>query len=370
MATRVLHGAMFLLVTALSASAVAAVTVSVGDVSGTPGSVVAVPVSVDPGDATVAGAQNDLGYDPAVLTLELRNGRPDCTLNPAIEKILTGTVLADGASLRLIVFALTDVDPIPAGVLYTCNFRIAPLAAPGSSAVTISRITVSDPMGHALPDVAGQDGSVTVSAAPPVDLTVGSASGMAGDTVSVTVSLASTGHAVAGVQNDIRFDATAVAVNPSDGHPDCQINPATGKLLSASLLDAGSRLRAIVYSLDDQSPISDGALYTCTFSILEATPPGDYPLIASNVVVADASAATLDSVAQDGAISVAASQCAGDCNGDGAVTVDDLVKAANIALGAAAVGTCPAADLDHDGEVIITEILTAVLNAQSGCEKQ
>ena len=41
--------------------------------------------------------------------------------------------------------------------------------------------------------------------------------------------------------------------------------------------------------------------------------------------------------------------CAGDCNGDGMVVVNELIVGVNIALGNAGVASCPAFDLDGNG---------------------
>jgi len=59
--------------------------------------------------------------------------------------------------------------------------------------------------------------------------------------------------------------------------------------------------------------------------------------------------------------------CAGDCNGDGQVTVDEILTMVNIALGNANISTCLAGDANHDGQITIDEILTAVNNALNGC---
>jgi len=53
-------------------------------------------------------------------------------------------------------------------------------------------------------------------------------------------------------------------------------------------------------------------------------------------------------------------RCAGDCNGDGRVTVNELMLGISIALGAAPLAECPAADADRDGRVTITDLLAAV----------
>jgi len=59
--------------------------------------------------------------------------------------------------------------------------------------------------------------------------------------------------------------------------------------------------------------------------------------------------------------------CAGDCNGDGQVTVAELLTLVNIALGSAEVTQCEPGDTNHDGTISIDEILTAVDRALNGC---
>jgi hypothetical protein len=59
--------------------------------------------------------------------------------------------------------------------------------------------------------------------------------------------------------------------------------------------------------------------------------------------------------------------CVGDCNGDGTVTVDEILTMVSIALGNADVSTCSAGDANRDGRITVDEILTAVNNALNGC---
>jgi streptogramin lyase len=59
--------------------------------------------------------------------------------------------------------------------------------------------------------------------------------------------------------------------------------------------------------------------------------------------------------------------CAGDCNGDGAVSISELITAVNIALGARSIDTCNAVDANGDGEVRISELITAVSRALNSC---
>lgn len=66
--------------------------------------------------------------------------------------------------------------------------------------------------------------------------------------------------------------------------------------------------------------------------------------------------------------------CVGDCNGDGVVTIDDLIKMVNIALGLRGVcgddgvGECLAGDANCDCQITVDEIIRAVNNNLNGCE--
>lgn len=62
-----------------------------------------------------------------------------------------------------------------------------------------------------------------------------------------------------------------------------------------------------------------------------------------------------------------ASACAGDCDGDGRVTVDELVLCVDIAVGDRGADVCAAADPNHDGVALIPEVMRAVANALRGC---
>ncbi len=59
--------------------------------------------------------------------------------------------------------------------------------------------------------------------------------------------------------------------------------------------------------------------------------------------------------------------CAGDCNDNNAVTVDEILAMVNIALDQADVSVCEAGDVNHDGFITVDEILIAVANALNSC---
>jgi len=59
--------------------------------------------------------------------------------------------------------------------------------------------------------------------------------------------------------------------------------------------------------------------------------------------------------------------CVGDCDGDGSVTVDELLRGVNIALEIVPISACPALDANGDGAVTVNELLNGVNNALNGC---
>lgn len=59
--------------------------------------------------------------------------------------------------------------------------------------------------------------------------------------------------------------------------------------------------------------------------------------------------------------------CAGDCNGDRQVTVNELIVMVNVALEATPASQCEAGDVNGDGKITVEEIVAAADNAISGC---
>ena len=62
-----------------------------------------------------------------------------------------------------------------------------------------------------------------------------------------------------------------------------------------------------------------------------------------------------------------ASTCPGDCNGNGAVTINELIVGVDIALETEAIATCPAFDVSGDGVVTVNEIILGVNASLNDC---
>ena len=67
------------------------------------------------------------------------------------------------------------------------------------------------------------------------------------------------------------------------------------------------------------------------------------------------------------AVPAPAQTCAGDCDGDREVSIDELIRGVRIALGLSEVAACPAIDTDADGAVSVAELVTAVRAALDAC---
>ncbi|MEO8602994.1 MAG: PQQ-binding-like beta-propeller repeat protein [bacterium] len=59
--------------------------------------------------------------------------------------------------------------------------------------------------------------------------------------------------------------------------------------------------------------------------------------------------------------------CVGDCNGDRAVSIDELIRAVQITLGDATLDQCDAVDNNRDGQVTVNELIRGVTKGLNGC---
>jgi hypothetical protein len=207
----------------------------------------------------------------------------------------------------------------------------------------------------------------TPTTAQVVRVITGSGRGGLGDAVPITVSLSTSGVSVAATTNTISFDSTALSIDVST----CHLAPGLmqiGKVLVVSAVVSGTRF--VVESTQNTNPIPPGPLYACTFDISTSALPIAYTLQSFDVSAFGAAGTELPYVSGvSGSITVSfvPSACAGDCNGDGVVSIDEILTLVNIALGHVRLKDCEAGDVNVDGRVTVDEILTAVNDGLSGC---
>ena len=125
----------------------AAVTMRAGSATvSAPGETADVCVSLDTGGDEVAGTQNDLNWDGSCATLAETGS---CFVAGDHGKQLSAATKCGGFCLRAIILSLSDVNPIPDGLLYCCTFTAE--AAPGQCCdIAMTNTGTSDPRGHAL----------------------------------------------------------------------------------------------------------------------------------------------------------------------------------------------------------------------------
>jgi YVTN family beta-propeller protein len=130
--------------------------VQLASATGRPGDHVSLTARLDARGHAVAGVQTDIVFVGQTVVVATRaNGRPDCSVNPEIDKPATafafqpsGCVASGCDAVRVLVFAFDNTDPIPDGsMLYTCQVAIAADAAPGTYTLGTRLVGASDPDG-------------------------------------------------------------------------------------------------------------------------------------------------------------------------------------------------------------------------------
>jgi cysteine-rich repeat protein len=122
-------------------------------------------------------------------------------------------------------------------------------------------------------------------------------------------------------------------------------------------------------AVDTPSPTSTSSSTATPSASATATPTGTTTSTAT-AVDTPSPTSTSSSTATPSASATATRtpiNCVGDCNGDGRVTVEEMIRGVSIALGTSPTALCPAMDRNQDSEIGIFELINAVSNALEGC---
>lgn len=147
-------------------------TLSVGTARGYPGSTVTFDVSwrADGAQATAVGAK--IFFDPRNTPVATDpNGQPDCWKRPDLGKsagFAWRPLDCDGEdcdAVRALVYHLSNQDPVPSGVLFTCRVRISPTAPLGRYGLIADYAGAADRSGNPV-QAARSDGYIDVVAPP------------------------------------------------------------------------------------------------------------------------------------------------------------------------------------------------------------
>jgi hypothetical protein len=195
---------------------------------------------------------------------------------------------------------------------------------------------------------------------PPLNLhvTVGTAVGQPGSVVGFAVSGEVDGQ-LQFIRVCVQFDPMTPIQATGDGKPDCTPANFVGSstiFFQPDICVPGASCTSVCAALTGMPPVS-GTLFTCRVAIEPNAPPATYPLPCSADGVANSIPAV--STCAEGSV-VVETHLPGDCNGDGQVTINELIIGVNIALGIAPISDCPAFDTNGDGQVSIDELIAAV----------
>lgn len=201
-------------------------------------------------------------------------------------------------------------------------------------------------------------------------LVVDGGSGRRGETIAVAIRLAGDpdGSAVT-ADLDIEFPTDLLEFTPPVRSA-CAIAPrlAATHQIGGTLTGPG-QLTLAIFDPTEVTPLGDGDLATCQFRILPVAGRSPAPLVLAFASLNDAGGHMLALDAPDGRVVItdAPGACAADCDGDGVVAVNEVIRGVNIALGNQPLSECPAADTDGDGMVTISELIAAVKDVIQGC---
>ncbi len=125
-------------------------------------------------------------------------------------------------------------------------------------------------------------------------------------------------------------------------------------------------------SMDTGSPFvrvtfSGGVVDSFTFTVAAAPPVTPSP-ISSPTALSTATFTATPPPSPTPTETFGPLPCIGDCDGDGRITVAELVRGVNIALGSFRVESCISFDDDFSGTVTVNELIAAVRAALNGCD--
>jgi hypothetical protein len=144
-----------------AATGLAAATVKVGEASGIPGQTTSVGVTLDTGGLAVAGLQMNITFSPFTPIAAGIASTPDCTVNPSINKNLSGFAFVDKTTISAVVAGF-NLDPIPDGaLLFNCTVAIDLTAPFDVYPLDCSNPLAADPTGSVVPSTCTA-GTVTV----------------------------------------------------------------------------------------------------------------------------------------------------------------------------------------------------------------
>jgi len=235
----------------------------------------------------------------------------------------------------------------------TQTFTITPNSGYNVADVKVDGSSVGAVTTYTFTNVASNHTIAATFTAPGID--IGSGSGTRGEKITLPITLTNvTGTDIAAVSVDIGYDTSIFE------KPKAAIGPAgdvADKTISTSE-PSSDVFRVTVLSIKNNNVIGDGVVAYLTLDILSNAPGSETTLTnttsasdpSGNDVVVDCTDATVTLLGY----------LAGDCNGDGTVSVAEVQSAINMALDITPVEDC--VDVNGNGKVSIGEVQKVINN--------
>jgi hypothetical protein len=327
-----------------------AVSIDIGSVAINRGTTGTVPVTLRTGGHDVVGTQNYIFFDAMRAPIAQRpDGRPVCRPNPDINKNATSfnfyppaCIGTDCQAVVAVVLSTENLTPIPDGaMLYTCEINVSDAEFEMNPTLHNRGVGASDALGQPLP-VSGTSGRIDLCSEikhrpPIVSLTTEPRHPVVGDTLTLRFNAYLEGGLP---QYGLLFDNSILS---GMAYPTIQpqVGPVEFRLTATA---AGTTTVKLQVSYETVFGCSDNPSFSF---VLEESPPFTIRVAATNGSCVDC--------------------CLGDCDSGGTVTVDELIRMINIALGTASLSTCETGDKNRDGIIDVPEIIATVQTALDGC---
>ncbi len=210
----------------------------------------------------------------------------------------------------------------------------------------------------------------TVSPTPspaPARIDLGRAVARPGGLACLPASLSFTQDVTATI-SDMNFNPSLLMLSNCSINPAIGLGTATNKQLLRTPLGVGLERIGVFGSLN---PIPPGLLYTCHFVVGAGTAIGSYSVANAPAAADPDGNAISGTTGTNGQIAV--TNCAGDCDGNGAVSLGEVSRCVNLFLGQSMCSdssptlNCPVADADNGGSVSIGEVIQCVQRFLNGC---
>ena len=271
---------------------------------------------------------------------------------------LNGTVNPNGASTTTIFEYGTTT-----GYGSTATATQSPLTGTNSQSVSVGVTSLTQGVAYhfrvkatnSAGTVYGSDVTFATISEQGSPVTISSVSGARGKKVVIPIILSNIeGSQIASLSVDVGYDTTYFEKPKGDIGP---AGSASEKTIGTSEPSSGI-FRMTILSVSNNNVIGDGVIAYLTLTIL-SNAPGSSSILTSTPSASDPSGSDVAVVGASGTTTILGNM-AGDCNGDGNVTIAEVQSAINMYLGINAVEDC--VDVNGNGKVSIGELQKVINN--------